>query len=301
VARLCDHRALAHVALDTGDLDITDGRAVNEALETTRPWAVVNAATGHENADMAEAEPFLCLRRNAKGAATLADACALRNVRLLLFSSDLVFDGAKGDSGAPYVESDAPAPLGVLGRSLASAEAQALARAPKNTLVVRTTGDLLYSPWDPNDPVSTILHDLASGRRPVVAAPGDLTVSPTYLPDLVHACLDLLIDGESGVWHLTNGGAATWADFLRMAAVRAGLDPARIEARPARTLLAAPRPAYAVLGSERGAALLPPIEVGLDRYFRDRPANLAPAREQRPVLKTVAIGRRKAANSSSAA
>jgi dTDP-4-dehydrorhamnose reductase len=32
-------------------------------------------------------------------------------------------------------------------------------------------------------------------------------ISPTYIPDLVDACLDVLVDGEAGVWHLTNGAA----------------------------------------------------------------------------------------------
>jgi dTDP-4-dehydrorhamnose reductase len=38
-------------------------------------------------------------------------------------------------------------------------------------------------------------------------------VSPTYVPDLVHGTLDLLLDGESGIWHLANQGAVSWFDL----------------------------------------------------------------------------------------
>jgi len=94
-------------------------------------------------------------------------------------------------------------------------------------------------------------------------------VSPTYVPDLVHASLDLLIDGERGVWHLANGGAVTWADFARRAAALAGLDAALVRGRPTASLkLAAARPLYSALGSERGA-LLPPLDDALSRFVRE--------------------------------
>ncbi len=96
-----------------------------------------------------------------------------------------------------------------------------------------------------------------------------MLVSPTYVPDLAHACLDLLIDDEQGLWHLANEGAITWADLARCAAEQAGLDPAGVEGVPVETLgLAARRPAYSVLGTERGA-LLPTLVEGLNRYFHD--------------------------------
>ena len=53
-------------------------------------------------------------------------------------------------------------------------------------------------------------------------------VSPTYVPDLVDASLDLLIDGEAGIWHLANRGSVTWAELGREAAALAGLDPSLV-------------------------------------------------------------------------
>ena len=57
----------------------------------------------------------------------------------------------------------------------------------------------------------------------------------TYVPDLAHASLDLLIDGERGLWHLSNGGALTWAEFARRAAAGAGLGTGRVCGRPAKS------------------------------------------------------------------
>ena len=104
-----------------------------------------------------------------------------------------------------------------------------------------------------------------------VAAANDLVVSPTYVPDLVHATLDLLIDGERGIWHLANEGAVTWEELARMAARAAGLDASLVHGRPHATLgLTAGRPAYAALGSERGT-LLPTLEDALARCVHAHP------------------------------
>ncbi|MGA9378158.1 MAG: sugar nucleotide-binding protein, partial [Phormidium sp.] len=87
--------------------------------------------------------------------------------------------------------------------------------------------------------------------------------------DLVNASLDLLIDGECGLWHLANPGQSSWADLAKFAAKQRGFDVSRIEACSMQALsLLATRPAYSVLGSERGV-LLPPLENAIDRYFRE--------------------------------
>ena len=69
------------------------------------------------------------------------------------------------------------------------------------TLLVQT--GTLFGPWDHDHFVARGLALLRQGREWVTA--DDQIVLPTYLPDLVQASLDLLIDGETGVWHLTNG------------------------------------------------------------------------------------------------
>jgi dTDP-4-dehydrorhamnose reductase len=95
-------------------------------------------------------------------------------------------------------------------------------------------------------------------------------VSPTYVPDLVQASLDLLIDDEQGLWHISNRGAVSWCEFARTAAGMASLDPSLIEpCEPSALGWSALRPSYSALGSERGW-LLPCWEESLERYVYDR-------------------------------
>jgi dTDP-4-dehydrorhamnose reductase len=265
-ARLCRARGISYQLLTRAEMDIADPVSVEAALEEFEPWAIVNAA-GYVRVDDAERERDLCWRENTDGPAILAEACAHRRIALLTFSSDLVFDGA---AQSPYVESDPIAPLCVYGQSKAQAEARVLDAFP-SALVIRTSA--FFGPWDEYNFVTIALRTLAA-RRAFVAA-SDATVSPTYVPDLVHASLDLLIDGERGIWHLANPGAVTWAELARLAANLAALDASFIDARPTRDLgLNAPRPLYSVLGSERGL-LLPPLENALSRYLREREFPLA--------------------------
>jgi dTDP-4-dehydrorhamnose reductase len=259
-ARVCRARAISYRLLGRGELDIADPASVVAALAEFEPWAVVHT-DGYVRADDAEADADVCMRENAVGPSTLASACAGRGVGLLTFSSDLVFDGSMR---RPYVESDAPAPLNVYGRSKLEAERSVLAAWP-SALVVRTGA--LFGPWDEYNFVTAALRTLASGDAFTAAA--DATTSATYVPDLVNESLDLLIDGESGVWHLSNQGGVTWAELARSAARLVGLDAGLVEARPMLSLgYAAARPPYGVLGSERGA-LLPTLDDALSRYAKE--------------------------------
>ena len=273
-ARVCEQRGLSYHLTNRSEFDIAEAVRVGGVLDDLRPWAVVNAA-GYVRVDCAESEPDLCLRENASGAATLASACAVRGVALLTFSSDLVFDGAKHGS---YVESDTPAPLNVYGRSKAEAE-RLVGEAHPGALVVRTSA--FFGPWDEHNFVTHALDALSEGRA--FPAASDVTVSPTYVPDLVNACLDLLIDGERGVWHLANAGAVTWAELARAAAAQLGLDASLVEPRPNESFgLPARRPARVVLTSERGT-LLPPLDCALSRYA-------AEYRRRRPLEARAAAG-----------
>jgi dTDP-4-dehydrorhamnose reductase len=260
-ARLCDLRGIQYHLLTRQEMDITDPVSVDAALTQLNPWAVVNAA-GYVRVDDAEREPDACLRVNAQGPAILAASCARQGVPLLTFSSDLVFDGA---CTTPYVESNAVAPLNVYGRSKVEAEVRVL-KAHPSALVIRTSA--FFGPWDEYNFVTIALRHLAAGQTFVAAE--DSVVSPTYVPDLVHTTLDLLIDGECGLWHLANKSAIAWAELARLAASIAGVDASRVEARPTRELgLVAPRPTYSVLGSERGM-LLPSLDNAISRYFDER-------------------------------
>ncbi len=260
-ARVCHKRGIAYRLLTRKEMDIASRESVESALSELKPWAVINAA-GFVRVDAAEQEARACYRENSDGPATLAAACARRGTALLTFSSDLVFDGSKA---VPYVESDPLAPLNIYGKSKAEAEMRVLDALP-SALVVRTSA--LFGPWDEYNFVTIATSSLAAGQR--FAAADDATVSPTYVPDLAHASLDLLIDGESGIWHLSNVGGVTWAELARLAAELHGLNADLIDPKPTRSFgLAAARPLYSVLGSERGQ-MLPTLEDALYRYSRER-------------------------------
>jgi dTDP-4-dehydrorhamnose reductase len=260
--RLCGERGLTVHPVTRSQLDVTSVGAIEKILHETRAWAIVNAA-GYVRVDDAEADRRSCRQVNVEGAANVAAACAKYGVRHVMFSSDLVFDGNKG---APYVERDRLSPLNTYGETKAEAERRVLALCP-NTLIVRTAA--LFGLWDNANCLTQTLAALTSGV-PHIAA-DDLRVSPTFVPDLVNTTLDLLIDSERGVWHLANVGAMSWAELARRAASLAGLDASLVQPRPHRECnMIARRPAYSVLGSERGS-IMPSLENALERFVAQKP------------------------------
>ena len=259
-ARLCQMRRIPHVALEHGDMDITDVSSVEAQLERHRPWAIINAA-GYVDLDGAERDEEHCYQVNTAGPALLAAECKRLQIPLLTFSSDLIFNGRQT---TPYLENDPPMPVNVMGRSKGKAEKLVQEIMPE-ALIVRAGA--FFSPWSGCNFVANALRAFAE-NEPFLAV-HDATVSPTYVPDLVHACLDLLIDGASGIWHLANRGAVTWEQWARMAAAAAGLEATSLQACSTRDLqLTARRPLYTALGTQRGQ-ILQPLEDALACYLRD--------------------------------
>lgn len=259
-ARICEQRGLAYHLLSREQLDIANSASVEAALNHFEPWGIVNSA-GYVRVDEAEHNREKCLRENADGPELLARFCNERGISFITFSSDLVFNGKIRH---PYVESDPTCPLNVYGATKAKAERGVLSTCPQ-ALVIRTSA--FFGPWDDHNFAHAVLHRLSKDLD--FEAADDLTISPTYVPDLVNASLDLLIDGECGIWHLANRGALTWADFARLLAEQAGYDPAQIKRRPSRSFgFNARRPVYAVLASER-ATVLPALEDAVKRYVAE--------------------------------
>ena len=256
----CASRGLAHRVLSRGELDIADPGAVSRSLEEIDPWAVINAA-GYASVDRAESDPGRCYRENTWGAMALAAACRERGLALMTFSSDLVFDGTRR---RPYVESDSPSPLSAYGWSKARAELAVL-EAHSSALVVRTSA--YFGPSNG----TVVTRALAALRqRQAFLAPNDIVASPTYVPDLVRVALDLLVDGASGIWHLANDGAVTVLEFLRRVAAECGVQTRGLLPCPSSALgIAAQRPEYSVLGSER-AQLMPSLDDAIARYAREQ-------------------------------
>jgi dTDP-4-dehydrorhamnose reductase len=154
------------------------------------------------------------------------------------------------------------------------------APAEEDALTVRTCAT--FGPWDTENFVARGLALLRQGREWPAAS--DETVTPTYLPDLVQASLDLLIDGETGEWQLDNGESLSPAAFAVRAAEHAGLDASRVRALPCRPAdRAPPRPASVAPG-RRGRGLLPSLDDALTRFPRDHEPEPTPI----PALRAVA-------------
>jgi dTDP-4-dehydrorhamnose reductase len=256
--RICAIRGIATVCLDHKALDITSANAIDAVLRQYQLWAVVNTA-GYVNIDKAETDQEQCYLTNTLGPALLAQACAVRDLPFLTFSSALVFDGHQS---VAYVESDQARPLNVYGRSKLQAEHEVLA-IHREALIIRTSA--LFGPWDKHNFVHRALR--AAYNRVPFAAANDVLISPTYVFDLVNTSLDLLIDAEQGIWHLTNQGECTWAELARLAISMAGLDSTYVTAQPMRSFgRSAARPYYSVLQSQQGC-LLPSVESGLAHYL----------------------------------
>ncbi|MEO6357860.1 MAG: family 1 glycosylhydrolase, partial [Ferruginibacter sp.] len=210
---ICLQRNLPNVLLGRDEADITNLMKLKNMIARYRPWAIINAA-GFTDVDKAEEQRNLCYRENYLGPRTLAMACEGLNIQLLCFSCDQVFDGSQK---RPYKESDTAGALNIYGHSKQLMENLLTADSP-STLIVRTGPLFGYE----EDFISKVISTLSGGKSFV--ADSDITVSPTYIPHLVHASLDLLIDKEKGIWHLSNKGAVTWYEWAKVMAINAGLD-----------------------------------------------------------------------------
>jgi len=260
-AKMCELRALSYRLLSRQDVDITDEQQIEAVVNKYKPWAIVNAA-GFVRVDDAEAEQNVCYIANATGPENLAKVCSRHGIRLMTFSSDLVFDGQKND---PYIESDAVFPLNVYGASKARSETLVLNSFP-DALVIRTSA--FFGPWDQYNFATHVMNALS--QQETFVATHDVKISPTYVPDLVNNALDLLIDEEKQIWHISNVGETSWYDLAKEVAGRAKLNKKLVQAKPLNTMnYPAARPHYSVLKSEKGIEL-PSLDNALERFFFDR-------------------------------
>lgn len=275
-AKVCKDRFLQYKLLSRSKCNICDTASVEKAIEQYQPWAIINTA-GYVRVDDAENEPEKCFADNTTGAQNLALVAAKYGIRLVTFSSDLVFDGKKGSA---YTEEDEVSPINTYGLSKAQAEKAVLAAHP-DALVIRTSA--FFSPWDEYNFAYYVRRNLMNEESIQVAKDG--FISPTYVPDLVHATLDLLVDKEKGIWHLANNGELSWADFANEIADRFSLNRKHIQVVSTEELrYPARRPLYSVLTSSRGV-LLPSLDDALKRYTEETKGAML---KEKQLQKTIA-------------
>lgn len=233
------------VALDHGQLDISDKRAVNQVVASLHPDVVVNTAA-YTAVDRAESDAENAVRINGDGAGNLAVAARQNRARLIHISTDFVFDGMKS---RPYEPGDSTNPLGVYGASKLAGEKQIREVLGDQALILRTAW--VYAAGGANF-VNTMLRLIA--ERDTLNVVSDQVGSPTWAVSLAEAVWAAVRHPEvTGLHHWTDAGVASWYDFavaIAEEATACGLlkhtaavipIPTELYPTPAR------RPAYSVL------------------------------------------------------
>jgi dTDP-4-dehydrorhamnose reductase len=200
-------------------LDLASADSILRVTRSFRPALIVNAGA-FTAVDLAESQPGAAAAVNAEAPAILAAEAKRLGAALVHFSTDYVFDGTKA---RPYVETDAPAPLNVYGRTKLEGE-RALARSGARHLILRTSW--VYAAQGKNF-MNTILR--LAAERPELRVVDDQRGAPTSARAIALAVGQILEkDFESGLYHLTCQGETTWFGFAR--AILERRPPARMPA-----------------------------------------------------------------------
>lgn len=228
--------------------DLTQAEGVRRLLADHGPFDGVLHAAAYTAVDKAESDVDLARRVNAEAPRLLARSAAASGARLVLVSTDFVFDGS---GRRPYREDDPTQPLGVYGQTKWEGEQAVLQNHPAGAMVVRT--QWLYGPRGNHFP-GTMLR-LAS-ERPELTVVADQVGSPTSTLELSPALWHVLEHGVPGIYHGACEGRASWYDLavatLEMAGVRG------VSVRPCTTAefpRPAQRPPFSVLDCNKLATL----------------------------------------------
>jgi dTDP-4-dehydrorhamnose reductase len=232
------------VACGRGDLDVTDREAARARIQEAAPDWVVHCAA-YTAVDRAEAEEAQAFAVNVGGSSNVATAAVEIGARMVYISTDYVFDG---EQRVPYLPTDRPRPLSVYGRSkLAGEEAVRLVYGSKGgwgsaPLIVRS--GWIYGAGGRGF-VAAMLERAEAGTPLKIV--NDQWGRPTWARNLAEITLQLMKARVQGIWHVADGGEATWAALAREAFRLRGLTADVEEVSSGSWGAAAARPTYSVL------------------------------------------------------
>ena len=191
------------IGADIDRLDITDEKAVDLFFKESHADGVIHCAA-YTNVDLAESQKEICRKINADGTRNIAAACEKYGMKLLYLSTDYVFDGR----GTEPFETDSPkAPCNFYGKTKLEGETEA-ARLCKRLFIVRISW--VFGENGKNF-VKTMLR--LAAERSEISVVCDQTGSPTYTKDLAVLLCEMISGCKYGVYHATNEGICSWAEF----------------------------------------------------------------------------------------
>ncbi|HBJ1647252.1 TPA: dTDP-4-dehydrorhamnose reductase [Clostridium botulinum] len=185
------------------ELDITNYNEVSKYIEELKPECVIHCAA-YTAVDKAEDEEEICTKVNVYGTENIAKVCRIINAKMIYISSDYVFDGA-GDK--PHEIDENPNPLSVYGSSKYNGELKVKSYL-KKYFIVRTS-------WvfglNGSNFVKTMLK--LGKEKESLNVVCDQIGSPTYTEDLAKLLCDMAVSEKYGIYHATNQGFCSWAEF----------------------------------------------------------------------------------------
>jgi dTDP-4-dehydrorhamnose reductase len=263
VAKVLDARKIEYYAPALEELDITNRAVVLEILEKYHPDAVVHCAA-YTAVDKAEDEPEKCWAVNVDGTRNIAEGCKKIGAKLLYISTDYVFEGT-GEQF--YKETDPVNPQNVYGASKLAGELVVKSFLEKY-FIVRTS-------WvfgeNGNNFIKTMLQ--LAETKTEISVVCDQIGSPTYTADLALLLCDMVATEKYGIYHATNEGTCSWAEFaeeiFRVAGKKVTVRPVTSEEYPTK----AKRPGNSRLGKESlermAFSYLPTWKDALERYLEE--------------------------------
>ena len=208
-ALLCEYQSEHDVAgFNRTELDLANLDKIHRKVGKTDFDMLINAAA-FTNVDLCETQSEQAFRVNAEAPGVLAEICGEKNARLIHFSTDYVFDGAKR---VPYTEEDEANPISVYGESKLAGEKKVLAMENRH-LVVRVSW--VFGPDRPSFIDGMIKRAQVNENVDAVA---DKFSTPTYTRDIARM-LPQFFDGDlvGGILHFANAGKCSWQEYAQWA------------------------------------------------------------------------------------
>jgi dTDP-4-dehydrorhamnose reductase len=228
-------------------VELTNANAVAAAFRDAAPTAVIHAGALAAVADCAR-DPTMAVAVNYRGSDVLAYLASVARTKLVLVSTDLVFDGERGN----YTEDDPPSPLSVYGRTKADAERVVLAY-PEHA-VVRVS--LLFGP-SRNGRASFFDSQVASLRNgEPIRCFQDEWRTPLALPIAAKVLVEIASLDATGLLHVGGPERLSRLEMGQRLAAHLGANPALIEAVSRMSIPGEPRPRDTSLNSSRWRGLV---------------------------------------------